>query len=248
MSYWLLSSLCGSYVYDRTIKVFGKDKFQFLTEEALREVLKRENNRIIWNEPTERTDLKIRDLRKLDFDQACNFFSGEDLKMCQAFFEDLGKEYLRKLFERGEEDPVTKFLIEEISRLDDHEIRIGTLENILPGIQEFFKTHDVCLKERLEDIKRVIEMKKASIRDFVGRKEIVSNFPEGDVFIQGKAAYGKTYLMLLLCDKYNGYYIPLDTVKEREICSYQISSRVVMSNWLSPGKNDNAPKPFSVCQ
>ncbi len=217
LSKWLASSLFGGYVYDKTIKVFGKDKFESLTDEALREVLKKEENLIIWNELNSAMDLKIRDPTEFDFDQACSCFSGEYLKMCQTFFEDLEKEYLKKLFEHGKEDPITKFLMEEISRLDDFETRIRTLENLYPGIQEFLKIHDTHLKERLEDVKKVIEMKKIDIKDFVGRKDILENFPEGDVFIQGNAAYGKTYLMLLLCKQCNGYYIPLNTVKEKEI-------------------------------
>ena len=158
LSKWLFSSLFGGYVYDKTIEVFGKDKFQSLTDEALREVLKKEENRIIWNELNTKMNLKIRDSTEFDFDQACSRFSGEDLKMCQAFFEDLREESLKKLIERGREDPVTKFLMDEITSLDDHEARIRTLENLYPGIQEFLKTHDARLKERLENIKRVIEM------------------------------------------------------------------------------------------
>ncbi len=95
LSKWLVSSLFGGYIYDKTIKVFGKDKFQSLTEGALREVLKKEDNRIIWNKLNSAMDLKIRDPTEFDFDQACSCFSGEYLKMCQTFFEDLKKEYLK---------------------------------------------------------------------------------------------------------------------------------------------------------
>jgi len=200
LSKWLASSLFGDLVYKKAKKAFGKDKFLSLTEKALNEILKKEENKIIWGKITEIDDFKIRDPTEYDFSQIYSFFSGEDLELCQNFFRELEEEYLNQVYERGKEDPVTLFLMKEMRQLKDLESRAEKL-----------------LAERLKDVKKVIEMKKVDIKDFVGRKDIIKNFPSGDVFIHGKAAFGKTYVMLMLCKLCNGYYIPLDAVKEKEI-------------------------------
>ena len=54
LSKWLVSSLFGGYVYQQAVKKFGKDKFQLITERAHDEVLKKEDNRIIWNKIMEK--------------------------------------------------------------------------------------------------------------------------------------------------------------------------------------------------
>ena len=120
------------------MSVFGRDAFQSLSDKAFQEILKKEDNLIVWNEIMTVKDLKMEDPKKFDPCQICNLSQG-------------------------------------------------------------------------------IERKKVDISDFAGRKDIIENFPPGDVFICGKAAFGKTYVMLELCSLYNGYYIPLDVVKERSV-------------------------------
>jgi tetratricopeptide (TPR) repeat protein len=216
LSKWLVSSLFGGYVYTQAEKKFGRDEFQSISDRALQEVLKEEDNRIIWNRIMEKTDLRIRDPTEFDFSQVFNWFSGEDTILLQTLFKALQKEYLKELHKIGEKDPVTKYLLKEVEKLADHEARIRTLEAIYPEILEFSEKYRL-LKERLKNIKTVIEKSRLDIRNFVGRNEIIKTLPEGDVFIEGKAAFGKTYLLLKLCELCNGCYIPLDIITERQI-------------------------------
>jgi tetratricopeptide (TPR) repeat protein len=146
LSKWLVSSLFGGYVYQQAVKKFGKDKFQLLTERALDEVLKKEDNRIIWNKIMEKEDFKIEDSTEFDFNQVCSWFSGEDTTLCQNLFENLQREYLKQLYEVGKEDPVTKYLLNEVARLDDHEVRIKRLETIYPKILELYKYVETVMR------------------------------------------------------------------------------------------------------
>jgi tetratricopeptide (TPR) repeat protein len=215
LSKWLTSSLFGGYIYQKAEEKFGKDTFTGIVKKALHEVLKKDNNLIIWNKIMEKEDLQVRALLT-DFSQVRAWFSGEDAVLCEELFRDLQKEYLKQLHEVGKKDPVTKYLLDELSRLADHETRIQILESIYPAILELSKMY-YSVKERLEETKKVIEATKPDIKNFVGRKEIIDKFPEGDVFIRGNAAFGKTYLLLMLCELCNGFYIPLDIVSDKEI-------------------------------
>lgn len=195
ISEWLVSSLLDKVLSENVRKILGKNAFQTLTQKALQQVLKKEDNLIIWNEIMSMTDLKIKDPTEFDFAQICSHLSSENQELCQSFFQDLREEYLNQVYLLGSKDPALKFLLEKKKQSSDFE-------------------------KRLEMVKEGIKRKRVDISDFVGRKDIIENFPPGDVFICGKAAFGKTYLMLKLCSLFNGYYIPLDVVKENLILAF----------------------------
>ena len=53
---------------------------------------------------------------------------------------------MKQLYEVGKEDPVTKYLLDEVGRLDDHEVRIKRLETIYPKILELYRYVETVMK------------------------------------------------------------------------------------------------------
>jgi tetratricopeptide (TPR) repeat protein len=210
---WLGNTLFGGLAYDKAKNIFGKDTFEELTQKALDKIIKKEENLIIWNEIMELKDLKIDDPTEFDYTTVCELLSEEYTEMCCNFFEDLEKEYQTQLDILAQKDPVTKFLLKKVRHFDE---RITSLEQ-KPGRSTEFKKYYIHLTERVKNVKKIIKTRIVDVSDFVGRRGIIDTLPEGDIFIQGNAAYGKTYVMIKLCNKLNGYYIPLDVVKETEV-------------------------------
>ncbi len=58
---WLGEILIGGYIYDQIKNKLGKDKFSEILQKAQKKLLKKENNRIIWNEIYALKDTKIKD-------------------------------------------------------------------------------------------------------------------------------------------------------------------------------------------
>ncbi|MGD2251107.1 MAG: tetratricopeptide repeat protein [Candidatus Methanofastidiosia archaeon] len=216
---WLGNTLFGGYAYDKAKNMFGKDTFEELTQKALDKIIKKEENLIIWNEIMELKDLKIDDPTEFDYTTVCELLSEEYTEMCCNFFEDLEKEYQTQLNILAKKDPVTKFLLKKVSHFDE---RITSLEQ-KPARSTEARKYYIHLKERVKNVKKIIKTRMVDVSDFVGRKDIIDTLPEGDIFIQGNAAYGKTYVMIKLCNKLNGYYIPLDVVKETEVLEILIT-------------------------
>jgi tetratricopeptide (TPR) repeat protein len=222
LSWSLFRSIFGNYLYQKAEKRFGPDKFKVLTQKALDKALQKEDNRIVWNELAEKGDLDITQLTTGGFDELCGTVSEENSDLCQTFLREMKENYLEQLCALGKKDPLIKYLMYKIPLLDDHEQRLRILEGIFPKIMEYFSVYDVFFQQRLQDTKQVIESEMRDISDFVGREEIIEEFPSGNVFIHGKAALGKTYLLLRLCELHNGYYIPLSKVREIAVLEWLV--------------------------
>jgi tetratricopeptide (TPR) repeat protein len=222
LSWFLFNSLFGGYLYQEAERRFGPDKFKVLTQKALDKALQKEDNRIVWNELMERGNLDMRQLTTGIYDELCGNVSEENSDLCQTFLREMKENYLEQLYALGKKDPFMKYLMDKVPLLDDHEQRLRILEGIFPKIMEYFSVYDAFFQQRLQDTKRVIESEMRDISDFVGREEIIEEFPSGNVFIHGKAALGKTYLLLRLCELHNGYYIPLSKVREIAVLEWLV--------------------------
>jgi hypothetical protein len=150
---WLLSSLFGGCVYERTKDFLQKDVYYSLTEKALNETIKNENNLVVWNAIMEKQDLRIRDPLTFDFDEICTLFSGKEVEACQDFSRDLQREYLKQLYELGERDPAVGFLLREIRKPDDFEARMAELEVIYAPfgkvVEAWLKLENLLVQQHL---------------------------------------------------------------------------------------------------
>ena len=214
---WVMSSLFGGLLYQEVAKWVKKDEYTHLTHKALAVLLKEEDNRMIWNTINEKSELMIHDPLEFDASQICDQFPAEEKSTCQNFFSSLQKEYLRQLCDHGKKDPFGKYIIQKLSQLENHEYRIAQLEQICPDIVTLFMTHQKFLEGRVEKVKKIIKAEIPDISDFVGRGDIIADFPDENVYIQGNAAIGKTFLLLKLCESCEGYYIPLEKVHETAV-------------------------------
>ncbi|MBU7016649.1 MAG: hypothetical protein HXS44_04020 [Theionarchaea archaeon] len=149
---WLVTSIFDKVLYRRMMSVLDRDSFQSLADKALREILMKEDNRIIWNEIMTVTDLKMGDPAEFDTYQICNLLHGEYQELCKNFFQEWREEYLNQIYISASNDPVLRTLLEEIKRSTD-------------------------LKKRLERVKEGIERKEVDIVRIPFIYESIKNFP-----------------------------------------------------------------------
>ncbi|MBU7043871.1 MAG: tetratricopeptide repeat protein [Theionarchaea archaeon] len=214
---WVLNSLVGGLFYEHVSKRFTKNQYTKVTQKALAVLLQEEAHQIVWNTINEKWGITETDLIEEDASHICSQLPENNRRACEDFFAALQKEYLKQLCTYGKKDTFGNYVIQQILRLDNLEGRIARLEKIYPEIVNILLTHQQFLDDRVNNVKTIIKAETPDIGDFVGREDIISSIPDENVYIQGNAAMGKTYLLLKLCAACNGYYIPLEKVHESAV-------------------------------
>ena len=204
VSKWVGSTLLGNFLYEKVTEKCGTDKFIFLIRKARDEIIKDENNLMMWNTLLEKEDWERKELTDFDFDTICTDFSGEDLTSCKKMLEDLKTEYVKQLY-KYESEPSIKFLVEEIKHFKDSQIVIKRLEHYFPKIDELFKVSPFITPE---DFKKKGEMQWVMKYTFVGREEelmqlhdFLEHSHEKSRVLIGEGGVGKTRLVIKFADK-----------------------------------------------
>ncbi|MGD2248289.1 MAG: hypothetical protein PVF58_07760 [Candidatus Methanofastidiosia archaeon] len=117
---WLTFEIIGENLFPKLKKPIKGDEFQRLGTQVLYKTIKEnpEYKRIL-NFLREKGDFEVEDATELNKDKICKIFFEKDRKLCHDFLETLKMNYIEKINEVADENPVEKFQMEKIQEHDE---------------------------------------------------------------------------------------------------------------------------------
>lgn len=163
---WLTLEIISENLIPKLKKQILGDEFQRLGTQVLSKTIKEnpEYKRIL-NFLREKDDFEVENATELNKDRICKIFFEEDEKLCHDFLETLKVNYIEKICEITDENPVEKFQMkkiqehdESISELKKHMNEIVVSDNEVIYYQDIVeKTLTIEYKEQLNHSWDLIE-------------------------------------------------------------------------------------------
>jgi tetratricopeptide (TPR) repeat protein len=210
---WLIGETLGKDILSEAKKKIIGDEFRILGNRALDETIQGNLEYIrILNILRQNGIFEVDDATELDTEEICGTFSGRDKDICCNFFESLKEKYFEVVYELGNKNPLTRFILKNI-HLIWQDIRKNREK--IEKIEKYIGQEMALDLKKFAELQEEIENQVKKIDDFVGRESFIHDFnPTKPILIEGEVGIGKSYLLMRLTSIRNGQYIPLKIVKD----------------------------------